>query len=130
MLQYKVKWLDPAETSWEPVANLQNCMEFVDAYEWSLAINIIGVRRLGLDTSYAVLFKDTSVVIHDANDVRTNWPNLLQPFLFNRIEWINRINAAQNEQVNENKTVTVMELDPPTTILGKFNSFCLQFRLC
>lgn len=106
---------------------MENCKEMVDVYERSLAIEIIGVRRLGLEISYAVMFKDASVVMHGSSDVRTKWPDLLQTFLFKRIEWTNRINVAQDLQMNETKTVTVLELDPPTAILGKFHFFAYNF---
>lgn len=107
-----------------PIANLKNCVDFVDDYEKSLGIHIIGVRKMVFDISYAVLYKDGSVRMVSSNEVKKNWPNLLQNFLVDRIKFPrnSRIQVAHgNTDAIETKTLIVLEANPPTRIIGDLN---------
>lgn len=118
-----MKWLDSTSKKWLPLADLQNCTELVDAFEKNHGRAIIGIKKNVFDISYAVMFNDGSVDMVSSNEVKMKWPNLLENFLVHRIQFPQniRINVAHGDI--ETKALMILELNPPTRIIGDFDYY-------
>lgn len=114
-----------------PIVRLEqiavNCAKLVEAYEKSLGLNIIGVKRNSLrEISYAVMLRDGSVDLFSSIEVKDKWPRLLQNFLVSRIVFPEGSRITSAPDITETtKLVIVSNDDPPNKILGKYTEIYL-----
>lgn len=109
-----------------PIVQLEqiavNCAKRVEAYEKSLGLNIIGVKRNDLqEISYAVMLKDGSVDLFSSIEVKNKWPHLLQNFLVSRIQFPEGSRITSAPDMTETKKLVIVSnvAPPPNKILGK-----------